>query len=267
MATTPAALSTYLQDGLMNRLFHVAPSFTQPVAANLKLQLFSDIATDAGGTPLNYTGYVAGGVAIDLIPNGPRSVIQNGVITFGQNTGADETAQSWGIFEGANMLAYGDINPNKLIGTNNTPSIADGSIVLTFTADNVSDYLADLFLAYAFNDGVDPSTITPYAWLSTTAYVTSGNGSSLTEPADTYVRPIADTWTVTGNSAVNTTEIPFAVPGANWGVITSVGLSNSVTTNAGEVLFFDNSPTGDGQNPASGDTVSIPATTFAASVD
>ena len=270
MATTSSALATYLQDGLMDRLFHATPTFTQPTASALHLALFSTVPTadtGAGATELTYTGYAR--EVIDFTAASGRAVSQNGVITFGQNTGADQTAVAWGVYDalsGGNLLAFGDINPDKLIGTNNTPSIADGSIVLTFTAGNVSDYLANLFLDYAFNDGVDPSTITPYAWLSTTEYVTSGDGSSLTEPADTYVRPTADAWTVTANSAVNTNEIAFATPGASWGVITAVGLASSVTTNAGEVLFFDNAPTGDGQTPTTGDTVAIPATTFAASV-
>lgn len=270
MATTSSALSTYLQDGLMDRLFHATPTFTQPTAANVHLALYSTVPTadtGAGATELTYTGYAR--KPIDFNAASGRAVVQNGVITFGQNTGASQTAVAWGIYDavsGGNLLAFGDINPDKAIGTNNTPSIADASITLTFTAGNVSDYLANLFLDYAFNDGTDPSTITPYAWLSTTEYTTSGNGSSLTEPADTYVRPIADTWTVTANAATNTNAINFATPGASWGVITAVGLASSVTTNAGEVLFFDNSPTGDGQEPNSGDTVAIPATTFAASV-
>lgn len=264
MATTPAALSTYLQNGLIDRLFNASPTFTQPVKANIQLALFSTVPGEGGGTELTYTGYARQN--IDFNVASVRSITQNGLVTFPQNTGASQTAVGYGIYEGANLLAYGDINPDKLIGTNNTPSIADGSIILTFTADNVSDWLARLFLDYAFNDGAtDPSTITPYAWLSTTAFTSSGNATTgITEPADTYARVTADSWNVTNNSVTNNGAISFATPGASWGAITAVGLATAAS--AGEVLFYDNSPTGDGQTPTIGDTVSIPDTTFAASV-
>jgi hypothetical protein len=260
-----AALSTYLQNGLIDRLFHEAPSFTAP-GTGLKLELFSDVADDSGGTPLTYTGYAAGGVAIDFTAASGRVVTQNGIVAFGKNTSGAQTALSWGVFAGANMLAYGDVDPDKLISVNNTPSIANGAIVLTASAGNISDYLANFFLDYAFNNGTDPSTLVPYAFLSTTDFTTSGAGSSLTEPADNYVRVIADTWTVSTNTATNTNSIPFAVPGANWGAITCVGIVTGSAANTGEVLYFDNAPTGAEQNPASGDTVSIPATTFDASI-
>jgi hypothetical protein len=264
MAITPAALSTYLQDGLIDRLFHSSPSFTQPVEANIQIALFSDQPTDSGGTELTYTGYAREN--IDFNVASVRDLTQNGLITFGQNTGGDQTAQGYGIFEGANMLAYGDINPDKLISTNNTPSIADSSIVLTFTAGNVSDYLARVFLDYAFNDGAtDPSSLAIYGWLSTSEFTSTGNGSSLSEPSDTYGRILHNTWNVTANAVTNNGSIDFATPGASWGVITAVGIATAIS--AGEVLFYDNSPTGDGQTPTSGDTVAIPDTTFAASLD
>jgi hypothetical protein len=127
-------------------------------------------------------------------------------------------------------------------------------VVLTVTAGQVSDYLAGKLLDHIFRATAYTAPTDRYLALATVDITDSMTGSTITEPSGNgYARKTSGTWTVSTNSASNAGVETFATPTGSWGTIAATGVLDAST--AGNLLFYDAAPTGQGQTPTTGNTV------------
>ena len=175
-----------------------------------------------------------------------------------------------GIFDASSsghLLFYGQVTPNKAISSGQTPSIAMAEIVLSWPQGDtgeISDYLADALLNFICR-GTAYSKPTKAVALCTADCTDAALGTEVTN-ANGYQRKTITGWTVSGNSASNTSEETFNAPSGTFsGAITAMALVDSATHGAGNMLFYDNSPGGTG-TPGNGDTIKIAASGFAVSI-
>ena len=107
----------------------------------------------------------------------------------------------------------------------------------------------------------------PARWVADTALADGDGDPTAKECAGTsYARKEVDvnggaapTWKVSSAGHVeNLGIITFATPGSGgWDQVTAIGIADAIT--AGNLLMYDNTPGGDGQTPAEGDTVQFAA--------
>jgi hypothetical protein len=265
------ALTNYLEDGLMNHLFHASTTYTP--AATIYLGLLSALPDDTGGVEVTYTNYIRKSIAFNAAgADATREIWQSiADVTFPQCGVTGDTATHWALYDAetaGNMLSYGALTAPKVIAENNTPSIAGGQVKLTAPANEMSDYLAETILDFAFKNQAFAKP-DKYLFLSTTDLTTADTGTTIkaSEPANGYLRKQVTAWTVTSNAAENTSEESFPTPSGSWGAITAVGIADNTFADGGNVLFFDNTPTGEGQAPGTGDTVKFSAGSFDVSLD
>ena len=266
MADQTNALSNYAENKCLALVLTQA-AFTSPTAVYVSLHTASP-GEDASGAECTYTGYARKAISFGASSGG--AVSQDADVTFDQCTAGSNDATHYGIWDavsGGNLLAYGQLAATKAISTGNTPSIASGEIVLTMSTTEMSTYLADKLMDHMFNNTAYGGAANTYFALATVALTGASTGSTITEPSgNNYSRcSVTGGWTVTDNSGDNDTEETFATPSGDWGTITALALLDASTL--GNVLFFDNSPTGDGQAPASGDTVKIAAGAYTCTLD
>ncbi len=263
---TPNALSNYAENKMVD-LVLTGAAWSSPAAVYVSLHTGSPGEANDGANECNYTGYAR--KAISFAAASGRAVAQDADVTFDQCTAGSNDATHYGIYDASaagNLLAYGALAATKTISTGNTPSIASGEITLTFSAGEFSDYLAHELLDHAFNGAAYSAPANTYLALTTVALTDASTGSTITEPANNYARKqVVGGWTVTNNAAVNAADETFATPSGSWGAITALAVLDAAT--AGNVLWYDNAPTGDGQTPTSGDTVKITAGSFSCSLD
>jgi len=108
-------------------------------------------------------------------------------------------------------------------------------------ADNMSDYLENALLDMVLNNATSPATASVYIALYTTAPTDSTAGTEVTN-ANGYARyTMTGGWTISGTAtrAYNTSPITFPTCNtASWGTVTSVGILDSGTHGAGNLLFY-----------------------------
>jgi hypothetical protein len=174
------------------------------------------------------------------------------------------------------LLAHGSLAVAKGVVAGNTPSIASGEITISFkdlatkaNGQNISDYLANAILDYAFRHGAGNIATPPATYLgyATADLVDGSTGASITEVANSngYARKLVDvnggaspTWkAAVGNLVENLDNIENGPPSGSWGLITALFLADLATHGAGNILFYDNNLTE--QTPNDGDTVRVAA--------
>ena len=256
---TSNAMSNYLEDALIEHIFHASNTYS-PVST-IYLGLHTASPTDAGGNETVYTNYVRQAIAFSAASS--RNITQNGQVDFPQCGVTGATITHYGLYDAetsGNLLAWGALSSSKAVSEGNTPSVADAEVDVYFSAGTISDYLADTLLDFAFRNQAF-SKPSKYIFLATVALTDASTGSTITEPGNAYARHQVTAWTCTNNAAENTSEETFSPnPSGTWGAITAVGLADA--SSAGNILFYDNSPTGDGQTPTTGDTVKFAAGAF-----
>jgi hypothetical protein len=279
------SISDYLEDALLDHIFNGAGvAYTPATTLYVGLSTADPLDTAAGIAEPSGNGYarVAVTPATGFSAAASRAVVQNGVITFPQASGAWGTITHWFICDHATntsfgtdveLLAHGSLSVSKVIVNGNTPSIATTEINISFktlaskgTGENISDYLANAILDFAFRNQsfTQPATYIAYA----TADLTDANtGATMTECADAnaYARKQVNdnggsspTWDLVSTQLIdNTHDIVQASPTGSWGLITAMAILDGGTHGAGNVLFYDNGLTE--QTPDNGDTVQIDA--------
>jgi hypothetical protein len=172
---------------------------------------------------------------------------------------------------GGNMLAHGALSTSKAVVNGNTPEVASGEVQIDFktlagktdTTNNISDYLANALLDFAFRNQAFSAPDT-YVALMTADAADNDTGSTITEPSGNgYARKqvnvnggASPTWDLAASGLVdNGDDITFASPTGSWGAITAVAVLDALT--AGNLLFYDNDIAS--QTPDNGDTVKFSA--------
>jgi hypothetical protein len=262
------SLSDYAENELLD---HVCNAAYTPIAT-LYLALATADPTDAGtGASMsevaNSNGYTR--KAITFAAAATRAIAQTGVVTFDAVTGGGYgPVTHWAVVDSGthgagNMLAHGALAVPKTLVAGNTPSVASGQVTITFSAGEISDYLALKLLDLMFRNTAYSK---PQTWiaLATVSIVDTDDGAAMTEVSGTsYARVQVNinggsspTWDLAASGALqNTHAITFPTAGGSWSTVTSVAIMDSTTEDSGNVLFYDNAMAD--QAVASGDTVSF----------
>jgi len=258
------SITDFLENELLDHIFNAA--YTSPT--NIYLALATADPTDAAtGAAMNECAdsgsYARTAISFGLAA--ARTVTQDADVTFPTATGSWGTVSHWAITDNAthgagNVLAHGAFGASKAVTTDDTPSVASAEIYVAYSAGEISDYLALELLDHCFNNAsyTSPSGGTFIA-LVDTVVADSDTGATISEPAGgSYARievnpngGASPTWDVSASGTVdNTHAITFAAATASWGTIVAVAILDSVTTGAGNLLFYDNAmtdkPVGDG---------------------
>jgi hypothetical protein len=200
-----------------------------------------------------------------------RAITQSGAVTFPTATGAWGTATHYALFTsstygGGDCVGYGALNDDKVIVNGNTPEVATTECVVSITAGEVSNYLANILLDYLFRNQTFTSPTT-YLGYTTATIDDTDTGSTITEPvAGGYARKLiydnlsgTPDWDLAASGdpsyVDNSDDIEFSAATAAQGTVTSFFISDTVTTGAGEILYYDNDPTD--QAVGNGDVVKV----------
>lgn len=159
------------------------------------------------------------------------------------------------------MLAHGSLTVAKNVVNGNTPSVATSEVSISFTAGEISDYLANALLDHAFSLSTYAAPDT-YIAMATGDVLDTDTGSSISEPgAGAYARVQVNisggstpTWvTATLSSVTNKETISFTQATGSWSTITALAIVDAST--AGNLLFYENTVTD--QEVDNGDTAEI----------
>ena len=267
------SLSDYSENELMDHVFNASYS---PVATVYVGFSTADPLDDASGMA-EPSGNNYAREAITFSAASSRAITHAGTITFNQASGPWGTISHWFICDhptnttwgtNVNLLAHGSLNTSKSVVAGNTPSIAGGEIDISFSAGEITDYLAEKLLDLMFRNTAYSSPST-YVGLFTSALADSDTDPSAKEcSGGSYARKqvnvnggAAPTWELSSGGLVNNNDvITFVTPTGSWGTVTAVGIVDAASN--GNLLFYDNSPGGDGQAPTTDDTVQFAANTL-----
>lgn len=251
------SITDFLENELLDHIFNA--SYTSPTNIYLALATAdpTDTATGASMNECANSGSYAR-TAISFGVAAARAVTQDADVTFPTATGSWGTVTHWaitdnGTYGAGNVLAHGAFAASKLISTDDTPSVASGEISVSFTAGEISNYLANELLDHCFNNAAFTTTASStYVALCTATIADTDTGATITEPGGgSYARKevsenggTSPTWDVAASGVVdNTHAITFATATASWGTIVAVAICDSGTTGAGNLLFYDNTMT------------------------
>ncbi len=267
------SISDFLENELLDHICNA--SYTPPATVYLGLSTADPLDTGGGLAEPSGNNYARQSIAFDAAAS--RLINQTSTVTFPQATGTWGTLTHYAIFDGpsgGNMLAHGSLSAPKVVVSGNTPSVAAGQCDVSFktlgskadTTNNISDYLANKLLDFAFRNQAFSAPATYLAYC-TADLSDSSTGATMTECANAngYARKqininggSSPTWDLAASGTLdNTHDIEQASPTGSWGTITALAILDSGTHGAGNVLFYDNGLTE--QAPGNGDTVKIPA--------
>jgi len=257
------SISDYLESALLDHIFNGAGvAFTPPSTIYAGLST-TDPLDDASGI----TEPVGGSYARVAITFGAAAAraIANVIVNFAQASGSWGTLTHFFICDhisnatfgtNVNMLASGLLAASKEVVSGNTPSIPAGDINISFktlatkgTNENISDYLANALLDFAFRNQAfsQPDTYLGYA---DTILADDTTGSTVSEPSGNgYARKQVNvnggsspTWDLVSAGVVdNTDNIDMPTPTGSWGTLVSQFIADALT--GGNILFYDNGVT------------------------
>lgn len=264
MGSITNSLAQDLLDHVLNKV-----AYTNPAAIYLCLCTAdpTDAATGAAMNEVpNLYAYQRTAIVFGSAAGG-RVIDQSGSVDFPTASGgAWGDATHWCItdnqtYGSGQAMAFGALNATKTIANGDTPSVAASEVDVTVSAGEVSNYLASTLLDFAFRDQVFTSPTVHLGF--TDAVMADGTtGATASEPAGgSYARkliyentggtPDFNLATLANPSVVdNSDEVALAAATASWSTLTSWFLADSITTGAGNILFYDNDvtdkPVGDG---------------------
>ena len=256
------SISDFLENELLDHIFNVI--YNRPT--NLFLGLSTADPTDTGGGLAEPTDGAYTRVTMSFGAAASRAVTQSSALTFPQATAAWGDLTHYGVFDAVsagNMLAHGSLTVGKTVVSGNTPSVATGEVVISFTAGEISDYLSNALLDHAFSLATFAVPDT-YIAMCTGDVLDTDTGSTISEPADgDYDRVQVNingggspTWDIAANGSLdNTHTISFTQATGSWSTITALAIVDATT--AGNLLFYENTVTD--QKVDNGDTAEISA--------
>ena len=271
------SLSDYSENELLDHLFNAAYS----PAATVYLALCTGDPTDAGtGASMSEVAdannYARTAIAFSAASS--RAVVQNGVVTFPEASGAWGTVTHWAIVDSGshgagNMLAHGAFGSSFAPVNGNTPSVADTeiniTIIATATGAGLTDYavheLLDLmFRNQAFSSPANDTFVMLMSVVADDQDVAVSNLTELTGTSYARVEVNANggsspTWDLAASGVVdNTHVITIGPPGADdWDEVVAMAIVDAIS-GAANVLCYDNANIVD-QTPTSADTVQFAA--------
>lgn len=249
------SITDFLELELLDHIFNAA--YTAPAAIYLVLCTAdpTDAATGAScSETANAGGYARTAITVGVAAS--RVVTQDADVEFPQATGDwASPITHWciadtGTYGAGNILAHGAFAASKSIYDNDTPKVASGEIDVTFSANEISDFLANELLDHVFNNAAYTSPDTYVALIITTPVTDGMTGSTITEPSGgSYARKqvninggASPTWDLAAAGVVdNTHAITFVTATAAWGTIIAVAICDAATL--GELLMYDNDMT------------------------
>lgn len=267
------SISDFAENELMDHVFNVA--YTPPATVYVGFSTADPLDDYSGMAEPVGNNYAREIIAFDAAAS--RLLNQTSLITFNQASGPWGTITHWFVCDhlsnttwgtNVNLLAHGALNTSKSVVSGNTPSIAAGEINISFSAGEITDYLAHKLLDLMFRNIAYTKPAT-YIGLFTTALAdTDGDPTAKECSGGSYARKQvningggAPDWELAVAGVIeNNGEIVFVTPTASWGIVTAVGIVDALTL--GNLLFYDNSPGGDGQEPTTDDTVKFAANTL-----
>jgi hypothetical protein len=262
------SLTDFSEDELLDHIYNAA--YTPPATVYLAYATASITDTDDGSTisePTTDTGYDRTAITFGVAAS--RRVTQSGTVTFPQATGSQGTVTDWAVCDGntrgaGNVLAYGTFAAGKSIVSGNTPSVASAEVYVEFSANEISDYLANALLDFMFRNQAYSMPDT-YVALCTATISDTDDGSSITEPSGNgYARKQVNvnggsspTWNLASASVVDNADDVDLGPasGGSWGTLVAVAILDALS--AGNLLMYDNAMAD--QAVGDGDTARFPA--------
>jgi len=251
------SLSDFAELELLDHVFNAA--YTPPATVYLGLST-ADPTDDASGlAEPSGNGYVRKAITFGAAAS--REIAQSGDVTFDQASGSWGTITHYALFDAesaGNMLAHGALGASKEIVSGNTPSVASAEVTVSFSAGEISDYLANKLLDLMFRNQAYSAPDT-YIGLTTATIGDSDTGSTITEPSGNgYARKqvnvnggASPTWDVAAAGVVdNTHNIDIGPATGSWGTIVAAAVVDAATL--GNLLFYDNGVTD--QAVGNGDT-------------
>jgi hypothetical protein len=184
-----------------------------------------------------------------------RVTTQSGAVSFPQASGGSwGTVTHWAIctsqtYDAGDVLATGAFAASKTINDGNTASIPTTEINVTISAGEVSNYLANKLLDFAFRNQVFAA---PATWIALCEAVVADDdtGTTITEEgAGSYGRVQVNvnggsspTWDLKSGTTPtfvdNTHAITFTQATGDWGSQVAVAICDAETL--GNLLLYDN---------------------------
>lgn len=267
-------LSIYARNSLLNHI-HNNLDYVAPATVYLAITTATISETDTGATILeaDYGSYDRVPLSFSASDLLTRSITQSVDSVFPKATSGNITVTDFAIMDGGvvgagNILGFGKLTVPKNIVTDNTPSVRANEVVITATeVGGFSNYLVKMLLDFMFRNQtfVKPDL---YVGISTATVSNVDDGTTVSEVigAD-YARVNAPSFSDAVNGELyNDGDIDFPLAGiGGWGLITTLFCSDTITPNAGNILFYDNDNVID-QIVGDGDQIKIPAGYFTSKI-
>lgn len=251
------SITNFLEVELLDHVCNAAYTPATTIYLALATADPTDAATGASMNEVaNANAYAR--TAITFGAAASRAITQNADVDFPQASGGGwGTVTHWaivtsGTYGSGDVLAHGAFNTSKAVNENDTPSVVSGEIVVTVAAGEVSDYMANIMLDFAFRNQAWSAPAT-YVALCDATISDNNTGSTISEPSGgAYARKqvninggASPTWdlAVSGDPSYvdNTHAITFPQATASWGTIVAVAICDAATL--GNMLFYDNGMT------------------------
>ena len=250
------SITDYLEDELLD---HVLNGNTFSPAATLYLCLCTADPTDAAtGASMSECGdsgaYERTEITFDEVFN--RQIYQLADVTFPTATGSWGTVTHFAIADtqthgAGNVYAHGTLAFSRSVESGNTPVIAAAEIMVELLTEDISSYLANALLDFAFRDQVYAS---PPTWVALcdgliedaatgdTMPETSGSGYARVRVYTSGCGAPEIRWSAVASGRVeNDAAIVFPTALADWGDMTGIAVVDA--DSLGNMLFYDNDMT------------------------
>ncbi len=267
------SLTDFAEDAMLDHVFNKV-NYVPPTTVYLALATAdpTDAGTGASMSEVPNAGAYAR-TAITLGAAASRRVTQSGAVTFPQASAGWGTVTHWGIVSSAtwgagDLLAAGAFVASKTINSGNTPSIASAEVFVEYLANEIADYLSNIWLDRMFRNQAFAVPATYVAAIITTPVTDGMTGTTITEPVGNgYARKLvnenggsAPTWDLavgtTPTIVDNGADVDLGpASGGNWGTIIAVAICDAATL--GNLLMYDNAMAD--QAVDDGDTMRFPA--------
>lgn len=216
------SLTDFTEKKILDHVFKVA-SYSPPAGIYLGLSTADPLDTGAGWANPTYTGYARKALTFGAAAS--RAVTQSGVVTFDPCTVGSSICTHWGIWDqlatGGNLMAHGVLAAPKTIVVGNTPSVASGQAVITYSAAGVFTLFANSILDWLFRAQALAQPTNVKLALSTT--IPTDDGPNITEPlGNGYAQKTFNTWNAGAGSPTlvdNFGDAAFDAASGSWGTI------------------------------------------------
>ncbi len=226
-----------------------------------------EAATGANITEPAGNGYSRKAIDANWDAAARRATANSAAVTFDEATGSWGTITHFAIVDSSsgagNVIAYGEISPNKAITSGMNASIAIGDLDISWDASapgGISDYLANKLLDHVFKGDAYSKPTNTYVCALDENAVDGDSGTDLQAKEPTgvgsYARKLNNGWDAASGGLVdNTAAITFVTATASWTSITHFAITDHLTV--GNILFLGSLATL--RQVASSDVLEFPA--------